>query len=340
MTRHRHLALHITTLAGLSAILPGTAGPSGAVAIEDLDMEDVPSECVQACAPIVQLTGRCEVEAEQQFGTDRRWIGQRQVVDSLGTETRRRRGKRRLLHMMLGTRLSGRQDGEEEDERDDSDDSDDEEETLQTRPDFGNAGETERNRAASSAMRACVCGERDFDVAGAAFGCARCVAQNGTAVEASEGQYPANHRRVRLRRRVGSSDANDDNDNDRATASSTRACDKHTAAGVSGVSRAVYIQHNNVSINDPTAGCWSDYAVLCAAASTDGAFWSSDLFDTAFGRSIFNAEFQIDHTRHGVRDTFVQRAATYRLARRYLDHAPCIGRKPNERYREGVRGLW
>ncbi|KZL74067.1 hypothetical protein CT0861_10588 [Colletotrichum tofieldiae] len=189
MTRQRHLALHLAALAALSTILPGT-GPPGAAAVEDLEAEDVPPECVQVCTPIAQLTARCEAQAEQRFGTDRRWIGQRQVVGGLEREARGRRGKRRSLQRMLGTRLGRRQEGQ--DESYDSDDSDDEGAATQPRPAPGNAAvgtgqsEAANEAAAESVMRACVCGERGFDVAGAAFGCAACVAQNGTAVEANE----------------------------------------------------------------------------------------------------------------------------------------------------------
>ncbi|TKW54530.1 hypothetical protein CTA1_5444 [Colletotrichum tanaceti] len=71
---------------------------------------------------------------------------------------------------MLGTRLGRRQrEGEEKKEDDGDDDSDD-----------------DNDEEGAAAMRACVCGARGLDVAGAAFGCAACVACNTTAVEANE----------------------------------------------------------------------------------------------------------------------------------------------------------
>ncbi|TID06084.1 hypothetical protein CH35J_000273 [Colletotrichum higginsianum] len=196
MTRQRHLALQLAAaLALLAAVLPGAR----VAAVEDLEAEDVPPECAAACTPIVQLTGRCEAQAEQRFGTDRRRsIGwRRAAVDGPEREARRRWRKRRSLQRTLGTRLGRRQREEEDDDDvedgDEDDDSDDEEEGARTRtqPAPGRIAETERSKAADeagadAAMRACVCGERGFDVAGVAFGCAACVARNGTAVEANE----------------------------------------------------------------------------------------------------------------------------------------------------------
>ncbi|KAK1961398.1 hypothetical protein LY78DRAFT_722178 [Colletotrichum sublineola] len=210
MTRHhRNLALHhLTVLTVLSTtVLPGAA------AIEDLDAGDVPPECALACAPIAQLTERCEAAAEQQFGSvavGRRWTTGKQ---------RRQKGMKRSLQRMLEKSLSRRQeaDGGEDEESDDSDsdDSDDsndndddeeeeekekeeeEEEENENRLASGNVAETEGNEDAATeanqeatgeAMRACVCGERGFDVAAVAFGCATCVAQNVTAVDAAEGE--------------------------------------------------------------------------------------------------------------------------------------------------------
>ncbi|GKT93308.1 hypothetical protein Ct61P_11158 [Colletotrichum tofieldiae] len=347
MTRQRHLALHLAALAALSTILPGT-GPPGAAAVEDLEAEDVPPECVQVCTPIAQLTARCEAQAEQRFGTDRRWIGQRQVVGGLEREARGRRGKRRSLQRMLGTRLGRRQEGQ--DESYDSDDSDDEGAATQPRPAPGNAAvgtgqsEAANEAAAESVMRACVCGERGFDVAGAAFGCAACVAQNGTAVEANE-----DHRRVRLRRRAGT---DDDGGND-AAASSARACDKHSTACVTGAGRVVYFQHNDGSTDNSSAAA--------AAVSAEHTPYYPNLFNiasvgrnsgysgltlpddvvAAAGRNISDAEFRIGHARHGVRDAFVQHAAVYRLAERCLVHSARVGRRePDERCREGVGHAW
>ncbi|KAK2039589.1 hypothetical protein LZ31DRAFT_81204 [Colletotrichum somersetense] len=232
MTRHhRNLALHhLTVLAVLSTtVLPGAS------AIEDLDPGDVPAECALACAPIAQLTERCEAAAEQKFGAEavsRRWtVGKQRranAVDGgnggLGQDTwqrRRQKGTTRSLQRMLGSRLDRRQEelaGEEageasEESSDDSDDSDDsdssdseeeeeeeekeKEKEKEDRLASGNATETgggeeaaaavEANQeAAVEAMRACVCGETGFDVAGAAFGCAACVAQNATAKDANE----------------------------------------------------------------------------------------------------------------------------------------------------------
>ncbi|TQN69820.1 hypothetical protein CSHISOI_05760 [Colletotrichum shisoi] len=196
MTRHRCLALHLAAaLALLAAVVPGAR----VAAVEDLEAEDVPPECAAACTPIVQLTGRCEAQTEQRFGTDRR----RAAVGGPEREARRRRKKKRSRQRTLGTRLGRRQREEEEEEEEDDDDvedgdeedeSDDEEEegaAARMQPAPGRLAETERSKAADkagpdAAMRACVCGERGFDVAGAALGCAACVARNGTAVEANE----------------------------------------------------------------------------------------------------------------------------------------------------------
>ncbi|GJD00502.1 hypothetical protein ColKHC_09327 [Colletotrichum higginsianum] len=257
MTRQRHLALQLAAaLALLAAVLPGAR----VAAVEDLEAEDVPPECAAACTPIVQLTGRCEAQAEQRFGTDRRRsIGwRRAAVDGPEREARRRWRKRRSLQRTLGTRLGRRQREEEDDDDvedgDEDDDSDDEEEGARTRtqPAPGRIAETERSKAADeagadAAMRACVCGERGFDVAGAAFGCAACVARNGTAVEANE-----DHRRVRLRCRAGSSGAGDDDDT-----TGPRACYQHLAASGVGPGRAVYAQFIDVYISNDTAACTS-----------------------------------------------------------------------------------
>ncbi|KAK2055149.1 hypothetical protein LY76DRAFT_578685 [Colletotrichum caudatum] len=233
MTRHhRSLALHhLTVLAVLSTtVLPGAS------AIEDLDTGDVPAECALACAPIAQLTERCEAAAEQKFGAEavsRRWTAGKQrranAVDGenggLGQDAwqqrRRPKGSTRSLQRMLGSRLDRRQEelsgeeaGEEasEESSDDSDDSDssdseeeeeegekEEEKEKENRLASGNAAETggseeeaaaveASQEAAAEAMRACVCGETGFDVAGAAFGCAACVVQNATAEDANEGE--------------------------------------------------------------------------------------------------------------------------------------------------------
>ncbi|KAK1996040.1 hypothetical protein LX36DRAFT_750673 [Colletotrichum falcatum] len=141
--RHRNLALHhLAVLAVLSTtVLPG------ARAIEDLDPEDVPPECALACAPVAQLTERCEAAAEQQFGAaavGRRWAAEGRWranavdggPDKEPRRRRRERGARRSLQRMLGTRLARRlgEDGGAEDSEDsedsdsDSDDSGDEEE--------------------------------------------------------------------------------------------------------------------------------------------------------------------------------------------------------------------
>ncbi|EFQ32051.1 uncharacterized protein GLRG_07195 [Colletotrichum graminicola M1.001] len=221
--RHRNLKLNqLTVLAVLStAVLPG------ATAIEDLDPEDVPPECALACAPITQLTERCEAAAEQQLGAEavnRRWATGKQrrasAVDGgnggpdrdVRRGRRRQRGARRSLQRMSGSRLDRRQeedDGKEdgEDSSEDSDDSDDsdsdqsdeeeEEEEEENPPVSENAAETggseeaaaEANQeAAVEAMRACVCEETGFDVAVAASGCAACIAQNATAADADEGE--------------------------------------------------------------------------------------------------------------------------------------------------------
>ncbi|GJC78341.1 hypothetical protein ColLi_01179 [Colletotrichum liriopes] len=274
----------------------GYGGAPGAAAVEDLEAEDVPPECVQVCTPIVQLTARCEAQAEQRFGTDRRWIGQRQVVGGLEREPRGRRGKRRSLQRMLGTRLGRRQEGQGD--SDDSDDSDDEGAATQRRPAPGNAAvgtgqsEAANEAAAESVMRACVCGERGFDVAGAALGCAACVAQNGTAVEANE-----DHRRVRLRRRAGT----DDDGGDDPAASSARACDKHSAAAAVSAEHTPY--YTNL-FNAASVGRTSGYS---------GPTLPDDVVAAA-GGNISDAEFRVRHARHGVRDSFVQHAAVYRLA--------------------------
>lgn len=217
MTRHhRHTALHLAAvLALLSATtnLPGLMLVPGVAAVEDLEAEDVPPECAQVCAPIVQLTARCEAQVEAQFGKDKRDLPIRRyqhglVQDGEVKEKRewREDGKRRRrnLQRMLGRRLGGRQEPESEDS------SDDEEEApaslapgsgLAAVPTLGvgrsasaeeaakdAAKEAAAEAAAKNASRACVCGERGFDVAGAAFGCLSCVSRNVTAVEVNEGK--------------------------------------------------------------------------------------------------------------------------------------------------------
>lgn len=178
MTRHRHIALHLAALSLLSTSLSGTR-PCVA-AVEDLEAEDVPPECAQVCAPIVQLTARCEAQAEQRFGTDRRWLASWPPGPA---EARGRGRKRRTLQRMLAERIARRQDGGES-----SDDSDDEGAAAGGGA-ANRGGKVAAEAAADTAMRACVCGERGFDVAGAAFGCAACVARNGTAVEANQGEF-------------------------------------------------------------------------------------------------------------------------------------------------------
>ncbi|KAF6827738.1 hypothetical protein CPLU01_08943 [Colletotrichum plurivorum] len=147
MPRRHRLTLSFAALALLTT-----------AAAEDLEAEDVPPECAATCAPIVQLTARCEAQTEQRFGDfDKRW-------DSFSSSypfpslKRRRKAKR----------LSRRQE---------DDDSDSETE---------GAANTAANAAAEQATRACVCGERGFDVQGVMGACAVCVAGNATAVEANE----------------------------------------------------------------------------------------------------------------------------------------------------------
>ncbi|KAK1621924.1 hypothetical protein BDP81DRAFT_411686 [Colletotrichum phormii] len=145
MTRHhRPAALHLAAvLALLSATtnLPGQMFVTGVAAIEDLEAEDVPPECAQFCAPIVQLTARCEAQVKAQFGTDKRDLSTRQNQDILDTRDveernlRRGSGKRRTrrdLQRMLGRRLSSRQELES-----DGDSSDEEEETANLTPGSG-----------------------------------------------------------------------------------------------------------------------------------------------------------------------------------------------------------
>ncbi|KAJ0295318.1 hypothetical protein COL516b_012696 [Colletotrichum fioriniae] len=133
MTRHhRHTALHLAAvLALLSATtnLPGLMLVPGVAAVEDLEAEDVPPECAQVCAPIVQLTARCEAQVEAQFGKDKRDLPIRRyqhglVQDGEIKERREWRGdrkkrRRRNLQRMLGRRLGGRQEPESEDSSDD-----------------------------------------------------------------------------------------------------------------------------------------------------------------------------------------------------------------------------
>ncbi|KAF4778412.1 hypothetical protein HER10_EVM0004456 [Colletotrichum scovillei] len=218
MTRHhRPTALHLAAvLALLSATtnLPGLMLVPGVAAVEELEAEDVPPECAQVCAPIVQLTARCEAQVEAQFGKDKRDLPTRRypnesVKDRNVKEIREWRGdgkrrKRRNLQRMLGRRLGGRQEPESEDSSDDE-----EEPTASLVPGSGlaavptlgvgrsasaeeaakEADKKAAEAAAKSASRACVCGERGFDVAGAAFGCLSCVSRNVTAVEANEVRF-------------------------------------------------------------------------------------------------------------------------------------------------------
>ncbi|KAK1445473.1 hypothetical protein CCUS01_12520 [Colletotrichum cuscutae] len=133
MTRHhRPTAIHLATVLALLSVttnLPGLMLVPGVAAVEDLEAEDVPPECAQVCAPIVQLTARCEAQVEAQFGKDKRNLPIRQYHDGSvkdrdvkGRIEWRGDGKkrrRRNLQRMLGRRLSGRQEPESEDSSDD-----------------------------------------------------------------------------------------------------------------------------------------------------------------------------------------------------------------------------
>ncbi|KAK1657377.1 hypothetical protein BDP55DRAFT_734946 [Colletotrichum godetiae] len=196
MTRHhRPTALHLAAvLALLSATtnLPGQMFVPGVAAIEDLEAEDVPPECVQVCAPIVQLTARCEAQVKAQFGTDKRDLSTRQHQDISETrdveETtlRRlsgRRRRRRDLQRMLGRRLSSRQEPES-----DGDSSDEEEETASLTPGSGlvaaptlGVGRSASESAAKEAAEA--------------------------AAENASRAYQGDHWRMRLRCRAGRSGA-------------------------------------------------------------------------------------------------------------------------------------
>ncbi|KAH0428384.1 hypothetical protein CcaCcLH18_09053 [Colletotrichum camelliae] len=107
MTRRNSLALHLTALAALSSVaqLPVLVGA------EDLDAEDVPPECVPVCAPIVQLTARCEAQTKQRFGDiDKRFFHDDGAVEYF--EARRRhvlapervRRRRQRLEERMGRR--------------------------------------------------------------------------------------------------------------------------------------------------------------------------------------------------------------------------------------------
>ncbi|TDZ15610.1 hypothetical protein Cob_v011438 [Colletotrichum orbiculare MAFF 240422] len=144
----------------LSSQLPRT------VAAEEPDAEDVPAECVPLCAPIVQLTARCEAQTTQRFGNlGRRWDGFPATHDVAERRRRRRRRKQESVRKRQGS-------GSESDS-----DSSDDEEAQPPRPALA---------AAKQANKVCVCEERGFDVAGVANVCAGCIARNGTAVDADE----------------------------------------------------------------------------------------------------------------------------------------------------------
>ncbi|TEA17208.1 hypothetical protein C8034_v000618 [Colletotrichum sidae] len=168
---HRQLTTlqHMAAVALLlSSQLPRT------VAAQELDAEDVPAECVPLCAPIVQLTARCEAQTTRRFGNlGRRWDGFPATHDVAERRRRRRRRKQESVRKRQGS-------GSESDS-----DSSDDEEAQPPRPALA---------AAKQANKVCVCEERGFDVAGVANVCAGCIARNGTAVDADEGDY----RRVRI----------------------------------------------------------------------------------------------------------------------------------------------
>ncbi|KXH36827.1 hypothetical protein CSAL01_01197 [Colletotrichum salicis] len=192
MTRHpRPTALPLAAvLALLSATtnLPGQMFVPGVTAIEDLEAEDVPPECAQVCAPIVQLTARCEAQVKAQFGTDKRDLSTRQHQDTLETtdveERNPRRGsgkrrRRRDLQRMLGRRLSSRQELES-----DGDSSDEEEETASLTP-------------GSSLVAAPTLGVGRSASESAAKEAAEAAAENASRA------YQGDHWRMRLRRRAG-----------------------------------------------------------------------------------------------------------------------------------------
>ncbi|TDZ61776.1 hypothetical protein CTRI78_v004032 [Colletotrichum trifolii] len=138
-----------------------------AVAAEELDAEDVPAECVPLCAPMVQLTARCEAQTTQRFGNlGRRWDG---FLATHDVAERRRSRRRRRKQESVRKRQGSGSDG-------DSDSSDDEEAEPPS-PALA---------AANQANKVCVCEERGFDVARVANVCAGCIARNGTAVDADE----------------------------------------------------------------------------------------------------------------------------------------------------------
>lgn len=162
MTRHHRPALHhLAALALFSSSLPTL------VTAEDLDAEDVPPECAQLCAPIVQLTSRCEAQAKQQVGIDKRWDAFDEFFPRMSPAAIRSGRKRRLRRME--ERLERRQSGSDSDSDSEAEDA--------------------REEAADAAARACVCGERAFDVPSAVGACAVCIGRNATAVEANEGEF-------------------------------------------------------------------------------------------------------------------------------------------------------
>ncbi|KAK2753536.1 hypothetical protein CKAH01_17573 [Colletotrichum kahawae] len=168
MTRRNSLALHLTALAALSSVaqLPVLVGA------EDLDAEDVPPECVPVCAPIVQLTARCEAQTKQRFGDiDKRVFHDDGAVEYF--EARRR-------HVLAPERVRRRRQRLEErmERRQVQSDSDSDSSGDEAPPQVVAAAEREEKE--------CVCQDTSFDVFGAMNGCAGCIAANVTAVEANE----------------------------------------------------------------------------------------------------------------------------------------------------------
>nr|XP_036577832.1 uncharacterized protein CTRU02_12138 [Colletotrichum truncatum]KAF6784927.1 hypothetical protein CTRU02_12138 [Colletotrichum truncatum] len=162
------LALH--HIAAVALISAGIANLPSLVTAEDLEAEDVPPECAQMCAPIVELTGRCDAMTEQRFGD----FGKRWDSHQVSQRTSRNRRYTRKRSAEKGAREK-RQESESESDSD----SDGEVENSGRPPPVAVA-------AARQANKECVCGERSFDVVGVLNSCATCIAGNATAIEANE----------------------------------------------------------------------------------------------------------------------------------------------------------
>ncbi|KAF9872297.1 hypothetical protein CkaCkLH20_10124 [Colletotrichum karsti] len=268
---------HIAVLALLSTRLPTL------VTAEDLDAEDVPPECAALCAPIVQLTERCEAQTEARFGD----VGKRWGSSST------RSGTAASLEKQRRRRAMGRRRRRQAESDSDSDSEDE-----------GGGPPAAVVAAAAAAERDCVCGERGFDVPAVMGSCAVCIVGNVTAVDANEVrlQHPSTTAAAGLhhgaRGRESSRAGIERGDLDVAA----------VFAGTRDIFFAIFIFNVFPLNHDNTAGGGG------ADANTHPAAARRDSGPAGPGFADAGA---VDYARDGVRDAFVPDAAESRSAERF-----------------------